>query len=139
MGAGQGRIEVRHTVVKPHLVMLVKIRMRFFGRGGQVLGMRSQRLVVCHYHAASTAGDGFVAVEAVDAEAAEAAGLPPMQGAAQGFGGIFDKGDIALAANFGDLIDAAGVSECVHGNAGRYPAAGIFVPAHASGLFGPGV
>ena len=81
LSATDTRQDVRHTVVEADLAVLI-VRGRIAGLSGQEACLSDQRLVVGHQHSAARGGDDLVAVERIDANAAEAAaGAALVQGA----------------------------------------------------------
>jgi hypothetical protein len=87
---------------------------RLAGLGGELAGMRDQRRVLGHEHAAARRGDDLVAVERVDAGAAESPGRPPIVGGAERLGRVFHESDPEVSAHVGDGGEVGALAVQVH-------------------------
>lgn len=133
LGGAESGLEVGHAVVVTDLIV-DEFDGFDFGGGAEVAGVLDEVFVVGDEHAAAAGGDEFVAVEAEAADGADGAAGVAFVEAAERFGGVFDDGDVELAAEGEDGIEVYGVSEDMDGHDGADAfAAGIVDDAALGG------
>ena len=101
--------DVAHAVVVAHFFVLVPGG-RLAALGAPLAHLLGVVLAVGEEHAAATAGDNLVAVEADGAVIAELARLLALVGGPEALGGVFDEERVVASANRTDFVHLAGRS-----------------------------
>ena len=99
-------VEIRHAVVKTHLIMDKLPLMSHFGGGGQMFGSLRQRNIISENHPTTTRCDDFIPVKTQHPESTKSANMLIFVTATECLGGILYHGNIVSITKINNLINS---------------------------------